>query len=80
MTITIYSKFSNALTFENVASINETVNYLEFDLGDGQDPIRMYRNWIYRIEIAQNKKVRTHVRTFWPAAELSEYFEFNFRG
>lgn len=52
MTITIYSKFSNALTFENVASINETVNYLEFDLGDGQDPIRMYRNWIYRIEIA----------------------------
>lgn len=64
MTITIYSKFSNALTFENVVSINETINFLEFDLRDGQDPIRMYRNWIHRIEIVQNKKVRTHVRTF----------------
>lgn len=52
MTITIYSKVSNALTFENVKSINETINFLEFDLGDGQDPIRMYRNWVYRIEIA----------------------------
>lgn len=51
MTITIYSKTSNAFTLKNVTSINETVNYLEFDLGDGQDPIRMYRNWIYKIEI-----------------------------
>lgn len=74
MTITIYSKVSNALTFENVKSINETVNYLEFDLGDGQDPIRMYRNWIYRIEIAQNGEVRTHVRTFWPAARVVRIF------
>lgn len=70
MTITIYSKFSNALTFENVVSINETINFLEFDLGDGQDPIRMYRNWIHRIEIVQNEKVRTHVRTFLAGREI----------
>lgn len=80
MTITIYSKVSNALTFENVKSINETINFLKFDLGDGQDPIRMYRNWIYRIEIAQNGGSTNTRSYFWPAAELSEYFEFNFRG